>query len=53
MKSNHGFDYQLKKMTVLGFEMTTIRDLDESIDTLCEFFGEDDQDNSLAEEYCP
>ncbi|MGZ3789133.1 MAG: class I SAM-dependent methyltransferase [Bacteriovorax sp.] len=53
MKSNHGFHYQLKKMPVLDFEMTTIRDLDESIDTLCEFFGEDDQDNSLAEEYCP
>lgn len=53
MKSNHGFNYQLKNMSVLGFEMTTIRDLDESIDTLCEFFGEDDQDNSLAEEYCP
>ena len=33
--------------------MTSIRDLDESIDTLCAFFGEDDQDNSLAEEYCP
>lgn len=53
MKSNHGFSYQIKKINVLGFEMTTIRDLDESIDTLCEFFGEDDQDNSLAEEYCP
>ncbi len=53
MKSNHGFTYKIKKMSVLGFELTTIRDLDESIDTLCEFFGEDDQDNSLAEEYCP
>ena len=53
MKSNHGYDYKLKQMSVLGLEMTTIRDLDESIDTLCEFFGEDDQDNSLAEEYCP
>lgn len=53
MKSNHGFEYQLKKMRVLDFEMTTIRDLDESIDTLCEFFGEEEQDNSLAEEYCP
>jgi predicted nicotinamide N-methyase len=53
MKSNHGFTYQLKQMSVLDFEMTCIRDLDESIDTLCEFFGEEDQDNSLAEEYCP
>lgn len=53
MLSKHGFHYGLKKMSVLGFEMTTIRDLDESIDTLCEFFGEDDQDNSLQEEYCP
>ena len=53
MKSNHGFLYQLKQMSVLNFELVTIRDLDESIDTLCEFFGEEDQDNSLAEEYCP
>jgi predicted nicotinamide N-methyase len=53
MKSHHGFNYQLKNITALGFEITTIRDLDESIDTLCEFFGEADQDNSLAEEYCP
>lgn len=40
-------------MSVLDFEMTSIRDLDESIDTLCEFFGEADQDDSLKEEYCP
>lgn len=53
MKSNHGFDYQIKQMSVLGLELSTIRDLDESIDTLCAFFGEEDQDNSLAEEYCP
>jgi predicted nicotinamide N-methyase len=53
MKSKHGFEYYLKQTSVLGVEMTTIRDLDESIDTLCEFFGEDNQDNSLAEEYCP
>jgi predicted nicotinamide N-methyase len=53
MKSNHGFNYHLKNLSVLNFEMTSIRDLDESIDTLCEFFGEDDQDNSLKEEYCP
>lgn len=53
MKSNHGFEYKLKTVNVLGFEMTTIRDLDESIDTLCEFFGEENQDNSLAEEFCP
>ncbi|MBC7538605.1 MAG: methyltransferase domain-containing protein [Bacteriovorax sp.] len=53
MKSNHGFNYNLKTISVLDFEMTTLRDLDESIDTLCEFFGEDDQDNSLKEEYCP
>lgn len=53
MKSNHGFIYNLKTLTVLDFKMTSIRDLDESIDTLCEFFGEEDQDNSLAEEYCP
>lgn len=53
MKSNHGYNYQLKNISVMGLEMTTIRDLDESIDTLCAFFGEDDQDNSLAEEHCP
>lgn len=40
-------------MRVSSFDMTTIRDLDESIDTLCEFFGEEEQDNSLAEQYCP
>lgn len=40
-------------MLVLNLEMTTIRDLDESIDILCEHFGEDDQDQSLAEEHCP
>jgi predicted nicotinamide N-methyase len=53
MKSNHGFIYNLKSLTTLGFKMTSIKDLDESIDTLCAFFGEDDQDNSLKEEYCP
>ena len=53
MKSHFGFQYQTKKMNVLSFEITTIRDLDESIDTLCEFFGEENQDNSLAEQYCP
>lgn len=40
-------------MSVLDLEMTTIRDLDESIDILCAHFGEDDQDQSLAEEHCP
>lgn len=53
MKSLFGYTYQLKKLSVLGFEISTIRDLDESIDTLCAHFGEDDQDNSLKEEYCP
>jgi predicted nicotinamide N-methyase len=53
MKSNHGFIYNTKQVDVLDFNFTTIRDLDESIDTLCNFFGEADQDNSLAEEYCP
>lgn len=53
MKSTHGFTYNLKKMSVLDFEMTSIRDLDESIDVMCEFFGEEDQDNSLNEEFCP
>lgn len=40
-------------MSVLNLDMTTIRDLDESIDILCEHFGEEDQDQSLAEEHCP
>lgn len=53
MQSTHGYTYELKTMSVMNFEMTTIRDLDKSIDTMCEFFGEDDQDNSLNEEYCP
>lgn len=53
MKSHFGYTYLTKNMPVLGFEMTTIRDLDESIDILCEHFGEEDQDQSLAEEHCP
>jgi predicted nicotinamide N-methyase len=53
MKSNHGYQYKTKEMKVLDFTFTTIRDVDESIDILCEYFGEDDQDNSLAEKYCP
>jgi predicted nicotinamide N-methyase len=40
-------------MKVLDFNLTTIRDVDESIDILCEFFGEVNQDTSLAEQYCP
>jgi predicted nicotinamide N-methyase len=53
MKSTFGYDYLTNKVHVLGFEMTTIRDLDESIDILCEHFGEDHMDQSLAEEHCP
>lgn len=53
MKSTFGYKYLTKNMLVLNLEMTTIRDLDESIDILCEHFGEDDQDQSLAEEHCP
>ncbi|MBY0414461.1 MAG: methyltransferase domain-containing protein [Bdellovibrionales bacterium] len=53
VKSNFGYDYLTKKLEVLDFEFTTIRDLDESIDILCEHFGEEDQDQSLAEEHCP
>ena len=40
-------------MSVLDFEISTIRDLDESIDILCGHFGEANQDQSLQEEYCP
>ncbi|MEA9355478.1 methyltransferase domain-containing protein [Bacteriovorax sp. PP10] len=53
MKSTFGYKYLTKNMSVLNLEMTTIRDLDESIDILCEHFGEEDQDQSLAEEHCP
>lgn len=53
MKSTFGYEYLTKNMSVLDLEMTTIRDLDESIDILCEYFGEKDQDQSLAEEHCP
>jgi predicted nicotinamide N-methyase len=53
MLSHHGFNYHCKTLSVLDFEMSTIRDLDESIDIMCEYFGEDDQDNALNEEYCP
>lgn len=53
MKSQFGYIYPTKSMSLLDLEMTTIRDLDESIDILCEHFGEEDQDQSLAEEHCP
>lgn len=53
MKSTFGYQYLTKEMQVLGLQMTTIRDLDESIDILCAHFGEEDQDQSLAEEHCP
>ena len=53
MKSHFGYHYITKQLEVLNFDMTTIRDLDESIDILCEHFGEENQDQSLAEEHCP
>lgn len=53
IKSNYGYEYKTKIMEVLDFTFTTVRDIDESIDTLCNFFGEENQDNSLAEQYCP
>ncbi len=53
MKSHFGYQYLTKEMKVLDLHMMTIRDLDESIDILCEHFGEEDQDQSLAEEHCP
>lgn len=53
LKSNHGFIYKTKNLKALNVDLITIRDIDESIDILCDFFGEDDQDNSLAEQYCP
>jgi predicted nicotinamide N-methyase len=53
MKSHFGYQYLTKQIEVLDLEMTTIRDLDESIDILCEYFGEANQDQSLAEEHCP
>ena len=53
IQSHFGYFYPTKQLAVHGFDMTTIRDLDESIDILCEHFGEDDQDQSLAEEHCP
>jgi predicted nicotinamide N-methyase len=53
VKSHFGYHYHLKKLALLGFEISTLRDLDESIDILCAHFGEADQDSSLKEEYCP
>ncbi|MBC7428685.1 MAG: hypothetical protein H7336_08755 [Bacteriovorax sp.] len=53
MKSHFGYHYLTKQLEVLDLDMTTIRDLDESIDILCEHFGEENQDQSLAEEHCP
>jgi predicted nicotinamide N-methyase len=53
VKSKFGYEYKTLQMDVLDLEMTTIRDLDESIDILCSHFGEENQDKSLAEEHCP
>ncbi|MBC7714706.1 MAG: methyltransferase domain-containing protein [Rhizobacter sp.] len=53
MKSHFGYQYLTKQLKVLDLDMATIRDLDESIDILCEHFGEENQDLSLAEEHCP
>lgn len=53
MKSHFGFNYLTKVVSVLDFKMLTIRDLDESIDILCNHFGEENQDESLKEEHCP
>lgn len=53
VKSKFGYEYKTVQLEVLDFQMTTIRDLDESIDILCNHFGEADQDQSLAEEHCP
>ena len=41
MKSHFGYHYPTKQLEVLDFSMVTIRDLDESIDILCEHFGEE------------
>ena len=51
--STFGYGYPIKNLSVLGLEMSTIKDLDESIDILCDHFGEENQDQSLAEEHCP
>ena len=53
IKSTFGYIYPTQNIQVLNLDMTTIRDLDESIDILCAHFGEEDQDLSLAEEHCP
>ena len=53
IKSTFGYTYPVKNLAVLGLKMATIPDLHESIDILCEHFGEDTQDLSLAEEHCP
>lgn len=53
MKSVFGYDYPVKDVAFLDFTFMTLRNLDESIDILCEHFGEDEQDQSLSEEHCP
>lgn len=53
IKSTFGYEYILKELKVKGFDFYTIRDLDESIDTLCAYFGEGEEDLSLAEAHCP
>lgn len=53
MKSSFGYHYPTKHLNLLDFNFLTLKDLDESIDILCDFFGEDEQDQSLSEEHCP
>jgi predicted nicotinamide N-methyase len=53
LKSVFGYEYSLKSMKVGDFDFSTIRDLDESIDVLCAYFGEGEEDLSLAEAHCP
>lgn len=53
MKSVFGYQYPVKNIELLNLNFMTIRNLDESIDILCNHFGETNQDLSLSEEHCP
>lgn len=53
MKSTFGYEYKVKEKMLMGLKFRTLNNLDENIDILCNYFGEEDQDQTLMEEHCP
>ena len=53
MKSTFGYEYKVKEVQLMGLKFKTLNNLDENIDILCNYFGEEEQDQTLMEEHCP